>query len=407
MTLKASLLAAVALCLAAGPLGAQTAPARTLKIGVMNDQSGPYADLGGPGSVVAARLAVEDSGLAAKGWKVEVLAADHQNKADIAANITRQWIDNEGVDAIADLVNSAAALAVSHLTREKNRVLLASGPATSDLTGKACSPNTVHWTSDTWAVAHGTAKATVKSGGDTWFFLTTDYAFGLALERDTSSVVTANGGKVLGAVRAPIGASDFASFLLQAQNSKAKIVALANSGADTTNAIKQAAEFGLVAGGQKIAAMLLYISDIHALGLPVAQGIVLTSPFYWDTNDGTRAFAERFSKQMRGAKPTMIHAGTYSAVAHYLKTVAAGADSKDGAKVVTAMKAAPTDDPLFGKGTIRPDGRKIHPMFLFEVKSPAESKGPWDYYKYRATVPADEAFRPMSEGGCPLVAAVK
>ncbi|MFG1347968.1 ABC transporter substrate-binding protein [Xanthobacter autotrophicus DSM 431] len=382
---------------------AQNSTARTVKIGVLSDLSGPYADVGGMGSVVAARLAIEDSGLPKKGWTIEVVAADHQNKADIAANTALKWYDTEGVDAITDLVNSAAALAVSQISRDKNKVVLASGPATSDLTGKACSPNTVHWTSDTWAFANGTGKALVKTGGDTWFFLTADYTFGHSLERDTEKVVLESGGKVLGKVRAPIGTSDFASFLLQAQASKAKIVALANSGADTINAIKQAAEFGLVAGGQRMAGMLLYIVDIHSLGLRAAQGTVLTSPFYWDMNDDTRSFAARFASQMRGAKPTMIQAGTYSAVLHYLKAVEALGDSKDGTRVVGTMKDMPTDDPLFGKGRIRADGRKIHPMYLFQVKSPEESKGDWDYYKLLATIPAEEAFRPLDEGGCPLV----
>lgn len=382
---------------------AQESAARTIRIGVLSDMSGPYADGGGIGSAVAARLAAQDSGLLEKGWKIEIITADHQNKADIAANTALKWYDTEGVDAITDLVNSAAALAVSQISRDKNKVVLASGPATSDLTGKSCSPNTVHWTSDTWAFANGTGKALVQTGGDTWFFLTTDYTFGHALERDTSKVVEENGGKVLGKVRAPIGTSDFASYLLQAQNSGSKIVALANSGADTTNAIKQAAEFGLVAGGQRIAGMLLYIVDIHALGLPTAQGTVLTSPFYWDLNDGTRAFSERFAAEMDGKKPTMIQAGTYSSVLHYLKAIEALNDKSDGAKVVQTMKDTPTDDPLFGKGEVRVDGRKIHPMHLFQVKAPQDSKYPWDYYTRLATIPAGEAFRPLAQSDCPLV----
>lgn len=396
----------IAACLAAvaAPAAHAQAPSgRTVKIGVLSDMSGPYADGGGAGSVVAARLAAEDSGLLKKGWKIEIVSADHQNKADVAANTALKWYDTEGVDAITDLVNSAAALAVSQISRDKNKVVLASGPATSDLTGKSCSPNTVHWTSDTWAFANGTGKALVKTGGDTWFFLTADYTFGHSLERDTERVVLESGGTVVGKVRAPIGTSDFASFLLQAQASKAKIVALANSGADTTNAIKQASEFGLVAGGQRMAGMLLYIVDIHSLGLKAAQGTVLTSPFYWDMNDATRSFAERFSAQMRGAKPTMIQAGTYSAVLHYLKAAEALGDTKDGARIVAKMKDTPTDDPVFGKGRIRVDGRKIHPMYLFQVKAPEESKYPWDYYKQLATIPAEEAFRPLDQGGCPLV----
>jgi branched-chain amino acid transport system substrate-binding protein len=376
---------------------------RSIKIGVLSDISGPYSDLGGLGSAVAARLAAEDSGLLEKGWTEEVITADHQNKADVASNIARNWYDVEGVDAITDLVNSAAALAVSQISQDKNKVVLASGPATSDLTGKACSPNTVHWTSDTWAFANGTAKALVQTGGDSWFFLTADYTFGHALERDTAKVVEESGGTILGKVRAPIGTSDFASYLLQAQGSGAKIVALANSGADTTNAIKQAAEFGLVAGGQRIAGMLLYIVDMHALGLDTAQGTVLTSPFYWDMNDDTRAFSERFSAQMDGKKPTMIQAGTYSSVLHYLKAVETLGDKADGGKVVQAMKDLPTDDALFGKGRVRVDGRKIHPMHLFQVKAPAESQYPWDYYTHLATIPAEEAFRPLEDGDCPLV----
>ncbi len=405
MRIRTSFAIAACLALLSTPAAQAQAPqGRNLKIGVLSDLSGPYADGGGVGSVVAARLAVEDSGLLKKGWTIEIVSADHQNKADIAANTALKWYDTEGVDAIADLVNSAAALAVSQISRDKNKVVLASGPATSDLTGKSCSPNTVHWTSDTWAFANGTGRALVKTGGDTWFFVTADYTFGHSLERDTEKVVLASGGTVLGKVRAPIGTSDFASFLLQAQASKAKIIALANSGADTINAIKQASEFGVVVGGQRMAGMLLYIVDIHSLGLKAAQGTVLTSPFYWDMNEGTRAFSQRFSAQMRGAKPTMIQAGTYSSVLHYLKAVETLGDTKDGARIVRTMKDTPTDDPLFGKGLIRVDGRKIHPMYLFQVKAPEESKYPWDYYKQLATIPADEAFRPLADGGCPLVA---
>ncbi|GJE44386.1 ABC transporter substrate-binding protein [Methylobacterium soli] len=378
--------------------------AKSIKIGVLNDQSGPYADMGGPGSVIAAQLAVEDSGLKAAGWKVEIVSADHQNKADIAAGTARKWYDVEGVDMITDLTNSAAALAVSQITRDKNKVALASGPATSDLTGKACSPNTIHWTNDTWALAHSTGKAVVETGGKTWFFLTADYAFGQALERDTASVVKESGGTVIGTVRVPLGSADFSSFLLQAQASKAQIVGLANSGGDTTNSIKQASEFGIVAGGQNLAGLLIYVTDIHSIGLQIAQGLILTSPFYWDFNDGTRSFAKRFSAQMRGTQPTMVQAGVYSATLHYLKAAAASADPHDGLKVVDAMKALPTDDPLFGKGSVRADGRKLHNMYLFEVKKPSESKAPWDYYKLRATVPADQAFRPLSESECPLIA---
>ncbi|MFG1272023.1 ABC transporter substrate-binding protein [Xanthobacter flavus] len=397
--MKSRILMGLAILLAAASAQAP----KTVKIGVLNDQSGAYADMGGVGSVVAAQLAIEDSGLKQKGWTIDVVSADHQNKADIAANVARGWFDVDGVDMITDVTNSAAALAVNQITRDKNKVMLASGPATSDLTGKACSPNTVHWTSDTWAFAHGTGQAIVKTGGDTWFFLTADYAFGQALERDTADVVEKNGGKVVGRVRVPLGTSDFSSFLVQAQGSKAKIVGLANSGADTTNSIKQAAEFGIVAGGQNLAGLLIYISDVHSMGLPVAQGLILTSPFYWDMNDKTRTFSQRFAEKMRGAKPTMVQAGVYSATLNYLKTVAELGDAKDGRKVVDAMKAKPIKDPLFGEGRIRADGRKIHDMYLFEVKKPAESKAPWDYYKLRATIPAEEAFRPLSQSECALL----
>jgi branched-chain amino acid transport system substrate-binding protein len=298
--------------------------------------------------------------------------------------------------------NSGVALAVNQITKEKNKVFLANGPASSDLTGKACTPNTVHWTYDTWMLANGTGSAIVKSGGDTWFFITADYAFGHALERDTAAVVTKNGGKVLGSVKVPINTQDFSSFLLQAQASKAKIVGLANAGGDTTNSIKQAAEFGIVKGGQNLAGLLVFLTDVHALGLQNAQGLIITSTFYWDMNDQTRAFAKRFAERDKGIHPTMVHAGVYASVLHYLKAVEA-LKSDEGAKVVAKMKEMPTDDPLFGKGTIRVDGRKIHPAYLVEVKKPSESKGPYDYYKVRTTIPADQAFRPLKDGECPLV----
>ncbi|MBI1777219.1 MAG: ABC transporter substrate-binding protein [Proteobacteria bacterium] len=382
--------------------GSAAAQDFTVKLGILNDQSSLYADLTGQGSVVAARLAVEDFGAAAKGLKVDIIFADHQNKADVGSNLARQWLDVDKVDAIVDVPNSAVALAVNQVIKEKNKVFLVSGAAASDLTGKACSPNTVHWTYDTWALANGTGKALVKTGGDSWYFLTADYAFGLALERDTAEVVKANGGKVLGQVRHPLNSSDFSSFLLQAQASKAKVIGLANAGGDTTNAIKQAAEFGIVQGGQSLAGLLVFITDVHSLGLQTAQGLVMTESFYWDLNDQSRAFAKRFTPLDKGIHPTMIHAGVYSAVTHYLKAVAA-TKTRDGAKIVEAMKAMPTDDPLFGKGTIRADGRKIHDMYLFEVKKPAESKAAWDYYKLKATIPAAEAFRPLDQGECPLV----
>src|SRR6266498_3402425 len=366
---------ALATVLAFGPAAALAQVSDgVIKIGVLNDQSSLYADLAGQGSVVAARMAVEDFGAEKKGMKVEIVSADHQNKADVGSAIARQWYDVDKVDMIVDVPNSGVALAVNQITRDKGKALLVSGAATADLTGKACSPNTIHWTYDTWALANGTGNAIVKTGGDTWFFITADYAFGHALERDTEAVVLANGGKVLGKVRHPLNTADFSSFLLQAQASKAKIIGLANAGSDTTNAIKQAAEFGIVKGGQSLAGLLVFLTDIHALGLPTAQGLIVTNTFYWDSNDQTRAFAKRFAERDKGIYPTMIHAGVYSALTHYLKAVEA-LKSDDGTKVIAKMKETPTDDPLFGKGSIRVDGRKIHPAYLVEVKKPAESKG--------------------------------
>ena len=400
--MKRTVYLAAALILAAGAAHAEMSDG-VIKIGVLNDQSSLYADLAGQGSVVAARMAVEDFGAAAKGMKVEIISADHQNKPDIGSNIARQWFDVDKVDVIVDVPNSGVALAVNEVAREKNKVFLVSGAAASDLTGPKCSPNTIHWTYDTWALANGTGKAIVKTGGDTWFFLTADYAFGHALERDTEAVVIKNGGKVLGKVRHPLNNADFSSFLLQAQASKAKIIGLANAGGDTTNAIKQAAEFGIVKGGQSLAGLLVFITDVHGLGLKTAEGLIMTEAFYWYMNDATRAFTNRFAPQDKGIHPTMVHAGVYSAVLHYLKAVEALKSDADGKAVVAKMKEMPTDDPLFGKGTIRADGRKIHPMYLFQVKGPEESKGPRDYYKLRATIPADEAFRPIDEGNCPLV----
>jgi branched-chain amino acid transport system substrate-binding protein len=378
---------------------------KIVKIGAMSDLSSLYADDGGPGSTLAAQMAVEDSGLTKKGWTIDVVPADHQNKPDVGAGIARKWFDEDKVDVIVDVPNSGVALAVNQVVKEKNGVFLNSGAATSDLTGKACTPNTIHWTYDTYSLANGTGKAVVKAGGDTWFFLTADYAFGHALQHDVTAVVETNGGKVLGSVNVPLNTSDFSSYLLQAQNSKAKVIGLANAGGDTTNSIKQAHEFGIVAGGQKLAGLLLFVADVHALGLEVAQGLQLTSAFYWDLNDQTRGFSKRFSERMKThAEPTMIQAGVYSSVLNYLKALEAmGGNPHDGAKVVAKMKEMPTDDPIFGKGYIRADGRVIHPMYLFEVKAPAESKYPWDYYKLVATIPADEAFRPLSESACPLV----
>ena len=378
---------------------------KTVKIGVLNDMSSLYADIGGPNSVVAIKMAVEDSGLTKKGWKIDVVSGDHQNKPDVGVNLARQWIDNDKVDAIADTPNSGVALAVNNLVKEKNNVLLNSGAATADLTGKACTPNTVSFTYDTYMLANGTGKALTKAGGDSWFFLTADYAFGHALERDTSAVVTANGGKVLGGVKAPINTADFSSFLLQAQASKSKVIGLANAGGDTTNSIKQAAEFGIVAGGQKLAALLLFINDVHSLGLKTAQGLTFTESFYWDMNDATRAWSKRFSAlASKNAMPSMTQAGNYAMVLHYLKAMEAlGSNPHDGAKVVAKMKELPTDDDLFGKGSIRADGRKIHPAYLFEVKKPDESKGPWDYYKQIATISAEDAAKPLEASECPLV----
>ncbi len=396
-------LAAAALCAGAGMAQAQYSDG-VIKIGVMNDQSGLYADLTGQGSVWAAKKAIEDFCKASKCHdKIEVVFADHQNKPDVGSNVVRQWYDVDKVDVVVDVPTSSVALAVNNITKEKNKVFLVSGAATSDLTGKACTPNTIHWTYDTWALANGTGNAIVKTGGDTWFFLTADYAFGHALERDTAAVVEKTGGKVLGKVRHPFPGQDFSSFLLQAQASRAKIIGLANAGGDTINSIKQAAEFGIVKGGQNLAGLLVFITDVHALGLQTAQGLIFTESWYWDTNDNNRAFAKEFSAANRGNYPTMIQAGVYSAVTHYLKAVHELKSDADGAAVVAKMKSTPTDDRLFGKGTIREDGRKIHDMLLLQVKAPAESKGPWDYYKVRATIPAAEAFRPIDQGDCPLV----
>jgi branched-chain amino acid transport system substrate-binding protein len=391
--------------LAVTTAGAAFAQDKTVKMGVLTDQSGLYADLGGPGSVLAAQMALEDSGLVAKGWKIDIISGDHQNKPDIGTAVAKQWFDVDKVDAILDVPNSGVALAVNNVVKEKNGVYINSGAATSDLTNAQCSPNTVHWTYDTYMLAHTTGQALVKAGGDTWFFLTADYAFGAALERDTTAVITANGGKVVGGVKHPLNTPDFSSFLLQAQASKAKIIGLANAGGDTTNSIKQAAEFGIVKGGQKLAALLLFLTDVKAIGLETAQGLNFTETFYWDLNDQTRAFSKRFSEKMKnGAMPTMVQAGVYAGVRHYLKALEAlGANPHDGVKVVEKMKSMPTDDDLFGKGEIQPNGRTIHSAYLFEVKKPSESKGPWDFYKLVGTVPGDQAFTPLSESKCALL----
>jgi branched-chain amino acid transport system substrate-binding protein len=404
-TLSARRLAALITAAGVGLAAPAFAQDKTVKIGVLNDMSSLYADIGGPNSVVAVKMAVEDSGLLKKGWKIEVLSGDHQNKPDVGVNIARQWIDSEKVDAIADTPNSGVALAVSNLVKDKNAVLLNSGAATADLTGKACTPNTISYTYDTYMLANGTGKALTKAGGDSWFFLTADYAFGHALERDTAAVVTANGGKVAGGVKHPLNTSDFSSFLLQAQSSKAKVVGLANAGGDTTNSIKQASEFGIVAGGQKLAALLLFITDVHSLGLKTAQGLTFTESFYWDLNDQTREWSKRFAKASpKGMMPSMTVAGNYAAVLHYLKAMEAlGGNPHDGAKVVAKMKELPTDDPLFGKGPLRIDGRRIIPAYLFEVKKPEESKYPWDYYKLIATISPEDAAKPLEASECPLV----
>jgi branched-chain amino acid transport system substrate-binding protein len=394
-SLAASLLAASALAPAA------FAQDVTVKIGVLNDRSGIYADLAGEGSVIAARMAVEDFGAEAKGIKVEIVSADHQNKPDVASTVARQWLDQDGVNAIVDVPTSSAALAVNEIVKGANAVFINSGAASSDLTGAACSPHTVHWTYDTWALANGTGSAMVQTGGDTWFFLTADYAFGHALERDTSAVVEKAGGKVVGAVRHPFPGTDFSSFLLQAQASGAKVIGLANAGGDTINSIKQAAEFGITQAGQSLAGLLIFLTDVHALGLETAQGLVLTESFYWDLNEGTREWSARFEK-LDGDKPTMVQAGVYAGVLHYLKAIEA-AKTNEADAVVAKMKELPTDDPLFGKGEIRADGRKIHDMYLFKVKSPDQSSGAWDYYETVATIPADKAFRPLADGGCSLV----
>ena len=395
-------IAALAACTAFGPAQAQVSDG-LVKIGVLNDMSGLYSDITGQGSVTAAKMAVEDYIKATKSTlKVEVVGADHQNKPDVGSNIARQWFDTDKVDMIADVPTSSVGLAIAQIAKDKGKLHVNSGSASADLTGKSCNANTIHWAYDTWMLANGTGKAIVKSGGNTWFFLTADYAFGHALERDTEAVVVKNGGKVLGKVRTPFPTQDFSSFLLQAQASKAKIIGLANAGGDTTNSIKQAFEFGITKGGQNLAGLLVFLPDVHSLSLEKAQGLMLTETFYWDLNDQTRAWSKRFAAANGGKYPSMVQAGVYSSVLHYLKAIDA-AKTDDGTKVAAKMKELPTDDPLFGKGTVRADGRKIHPAYLFEVKKPAESKGPYDYYKLVATIPANEAFRPLSESECPLV----
>ncbi len=390
--------------IAAATASAAAAQDKNVKIGVLTDLSGIYADLAGPGSTLAAQMAVEDSGLKAKGWTIDVISGDHQHKPDIGANLARQWFDREKMDMITDVPNSGVALAVNNVVKEKNGVYINSGGGTSDLTNAQCTPNTIHWTYDTYNLAYGTGTALTKAGGDSWFFLTADYAFGAALERDTTNALKAAGGKVTGSVKHPLNSSDFSSFLLQAQSSGAKVIGLANAGGDTSTTIKQAAEFG-ISKSQKLAALLLFLTDVKSMGLDLAQGLSFTETFYWDMNDGTREFSKRFSARSKGAAPpTMVQAGVYSGTLHYLKALEAlGGNPHDGAKIVAKMKEMPTDDPLFGKGTIQPNGRKIHPAYLFEVKKPSESKTPWDYYKLVATIPADQAFTPLDKSTCSLL----
>jgi branched-chain amino acid transport system substrate-binding protein len=376
----------------------------TIRIGVLNDESGIYKDLGGPVSAECTRQAVRE--MAGHGVTAEVLVGDHQNKPDVGAGIARQWFDRDGVDVVVDVPNSAVALAVANVCREKDKVFLDSGAGTVDLTGKQCSPTTVHWTFDTWMLAHSTGSAMVKQGGTKWFFITADYAFGYALEHDTAAFVKSAGGTVVGAVKHPPGTSDFSSFLVQAQGSGANVIGLCNAGSDIVNCIKQAAEFGIDPSKTRLAALLLFISDVNALGLAAARGLVLSSTYYWDLNARTRAFADRVAPRLGGVQPGMGQAGCYAGTLHYLKAVAAmgAAEAKrSGTATVERMKAMPTDDDCFGQGSIRADGRVLHPCYLFEVKAPGESKGPWDYYKLLNTIPADQAFRPVSEGGCALV----
>jgi branched-chain amino acid transport system substrate-binding protein len=396
-------LGGLALASAATPLRRGRAqPAPTIRIGCLTDMSGPYKDLAGPGAVAAANQAIQEFG--PHGFTVEVLVADHLNKPDVGATTARQWFDRDGVDVIVEVANSGVALAVAAVAKEKNKVYLNCGAASSDLTGGSCNANTIHWVYDTYMLAQSTGGAMVKAGGDSWFFITADYAFGKALQRDTTDFVTGAGGKVVGSVTYPFpGTSDFSSYLLQAQSSGAKVLGIANAGADTINTIKQAKEFGVK---MTLAGLLLFISDVHSLGLETAQGIALTDSFYWDMNPQARAFSDRFSARMPGVRPTMVHAGVYSSSLHYLKTATAMGAAQvklDGAATVAQMKAMPTDDDCFGKGSIRVDGRNIHPSYLWEVKKPSESKGPWDYYKPLASTAADKAFRPLDKGGCSLV----
>ena len=395
---RAAVAAGLLLASFVGPSSAQQTP---LKIGVLSDFSSVYSDIGGQGNVEATKMAIEDFGGQMFGKPIDMVSADVLNKPDVASTIARKWWETEGVDMIIDLPTSATALAVMELSKQYEKVMIVTDAASSDITGKSCSPNTVHWTYDTYSNAHTVGSAIVKNGGDTWFFLTADYVFGHSIERDTGDVVRAAGGKVLGSVKHPLNTADFSSFLLQAQASKAKIIGLANGGGDTINAIKQAGEFGIVAGGQNLAAIVMFISDVHSLGLKLAQGLIITEAYYWDLNDKTRAFGKRFMERVK-RMPTMNQAATYSATLHYLKAVQA-AGTKDTKTVMAKMRELPVKDAFTDNGVLREDGRMVHSMYLFQVKKPEESKGPWDYYKLLAEVPADQAFRPLKDGGCPLV----
>jgi branched-chain amino acid transport system substrate-binding protein len=394
---------AFALGLAAGALFAQTKLTDDLvKIGILTDMSGLYSDVGGEGAVVAAKMAIEDAGGKVLGKPIELISADHQNKADIAANKAREWFDTQKVDMIAELLNSAVGLAVQEVGKQKKRITLNSGAAASRLTGADCSPYGAHWTYDTYALSNGTGKAIVKQGGDTWFFLTADYAFGKNLEKDTTTVVKANGGKVLGSVLHPLSSSDFSGYLLQAQASKAKVIGLANAGGDTINSVKQANEFGITKGGQQLAGLLVFDTDIDSIGLQIAQGMYLTTGFYWDMNDDTRKWAKRYGERMKGKMPTMVQAGVYSQVSHYLKAIAA-AGTDDADAVMKKMRETPINDFFAKNGKLRDDGRMVHDMYLAQVKKPSESKGRWDNLKIVQTIPGDQAFRPLKDSECPLV----
>jgi branched-chain amino acid transport system substrate-binding protein len=402
MRFMAALVSAAGLLLAgaAGSAFAQQ-PALPLKIGVLTDLSSVYSDIGGLGNIEATKMAIEDFGGVMFGKPIELVSADVLNKADVAASYARKWWESEGVDMIIDLPTSATALAVMELSKQDEKIVIITDAASSDITGKSCSPYTAHWTYDTYANAHAVGGAVVKNGGDTWFFVTADYVFGHSIERDASEVVKAAGGKVLGSAKHPLNTADFSSLLVQAQASKAKIIGLANAGGDIINTIKQAGEFGIVAGGQNLAAIVMFISDVHSLGLKVAQGLIVTEAYYWDMNDDTRAFGRRFFERMK-RMPTMNQASTYSATLHYLKAVQA-TGTRDTKTVMAKMRETPVRDVFTQNGTLREDGRMVHSMYLFQVKKPEESKGPWDYYKLLAEVPADQAFRPLKDGGCPLV----